>query len=520
MEKILLIGENRPFLESIADEFEKLGFKAFTAGEEDEGSKFITSEVPDVMILTYGIKRFNPLKLVFKLREVNLLAKLVYLHPETIKPSPPDESFYIFVPDSLPPDLIVTKIIEAIDNASPIGEMAIKDVLWLLNFEKRSAFIRIFTDEAEGEIIVKDGDPVSCKLGIDTGDEALSNLVGLETIAYEISWDIPQEVERNVTQSIETFVGRTFSEEGMEEEEAGVKDFEDLSKELERDIENLAPEEPGEFTLNEFPSFEEEKESSSEAWDLEDLEDIGKELAGGEEESKIEEPVEEDLSSLLSDEDIFKTEEKKETPMEGLNIEETELPSDFEFPEEITFEEEKTEEKLPEEKEEIPGLEELGAMAEEEKEEPEQFAPPFEKTGEEQQLEQIPLEEQPFTQPEVTQKEEEVLVPEISEEKKSFHLNIDEVLQSKLLTKSSEITGLASFIVLKGEEVISTSSEKDIEELEKYYKAGVDEAFFKARQDIFVLVTYGEISLIGKWKHTTPGYALFTAKRLLREIQS
>jgi len=512
MEKILLIGENEPFLESISNEFEKLGFKAFTAGEEDEGLKFITSENPDVMLLTYGIKRFNPLKLVFKLREVNLLAKLVYLHPENINPTPPDENFYIFVPDSLSPDLIVTKIIEAIDNKSPVGEMTIKDVLWLLNFEKRSAFIRIFTDESEGEIIVKDGEPVSCKLGIDTGDEALSNLVSLETIAYEVSWDIPEEVERNVTQSIEDFLGKPFAE-GKEEEEQKPKDFEDLSKELEKDIEDLTPEEPEEFSLDEFPSFDEEKEEAGETWDLGDLEDIGKELAG-EEEEKPEEPTgpaEEDLSSLLSDEDIFKTEEKEEGQPESLNLEEPELPSDFEFPEEITFEEEKPQEKPQEEKEEIPGLEEIGELPQEKKEEPE----PFE-TVEEHKVEPPAVEEP------VKISEESIPAPEIqeSEEKKAVELNIDEALQNKLLALSSGIAGLSSVVVLKGDEVVSTTSEKDVEELKEYFKAKVDEAYFKTGETLYVLIRAGELSLIGKWKHATPGYSLFMAKKLLKEIQS
>ena len=374
MEKILLIGENEPFLETIAEEFGKLGFKAFTAGEEDEGLKIITTEIPDVILLTHGIKRFNPLKLIFKLRESNLLAKLVYLHPEDMKPNPPDNGFYIFIPDSLSPDLIVTKIIEAVDNINPIGEMTIKDVLWLLNFEKQSAFIRIFTDEAEGEIIVKDGEPISCKLGIDVGDEALSSLVNLDTIAYEISWEIPEDVERNVTEGIEHFIGMSVLTEKQEEltgtEE--VKDFEDISKELEKDIEELTPGQTEEFSLNEFPSFEEE--TPEETWDIGEFEELGKD----EEEKKEEKPEEEDLSSLLG-EDLFKEEEKEEeTPQDTFSLEEPEIPQEFEFPEEIKFEEEtpKKEESIPEEQpleekpeEQIPGLDELITPPIEEKEE-------------------------------------------------------------------------------------------------------------------------------------------------------
>ena len=507
MERILLVGENKPFLESISDEFEKLGFKAFTAGDEDEGLNLITSEVPDVMILSYGIKRFNPLKLVFKLREVNLLAKLVYLHPENIKPLPPDDSFYIFVPDSLPPDLIVTKIVEAIDNASPIGEMTIKDVLWILNFEKRSAFVRIFTDEAEGEVIVKDGEPVSCKLGINLGDEALSNLVGLETIAYEISWDIPQEIERNVTQGIEVFVGEPFSEEKVEEEDE-TKDFEDITKELERDIEELTTAEPKEFTLNEFSPFEEKKETTDETWDLNNLEDIESNIPAREEELK---PPEESTSPFINNEDIFKNESEKggETFPEGLELGESELTSDFEFPEEISFEE-VTEEELSEE---IPGLEEMELNSEEKKEEL-----PFTPSIEEQEAEQVPIEEeQSIELPEKTEMQESIATSQIYEERKALKINIDEALKSKLINKG--ITGLSAIMIVRGDEVIYTSSEKDIEELERFLKDEIDEALFKLKKDVYVLIKSGGTSLIGKWKQVTPGYALFMAKKLFREIQ-
>ena len=493
MEKILLIGENIPFLKSIADEFEKLGFKAFTAGEEEDGMKFITMEVPDVMLLTYGIKRFNPLKLVFKLREVNLLAKLVYLHPESIKPSPPDESFYIFVSDALPPDLIVTKVVEAIDNANPIGEMTIKDVLWILNFEKRSAFVRIFTDEAEGEVIVIDGKPVSCKLGIYVGDEAFSSIVNLETIAYEISWEVPQNVEKNVKMGVEDFLGKPFAEE-RKEQESGIKDFENITKELERDIEELTTVEPKEFTLNEFTPFE--KEDTGETWELKDVgEDVESEIRGEEKQ----ESSQENLSSILDDEDIFiKSEE--ESSSETLRLEEeSEFPSEFEFPEEITFEEEIKEEKAPEE---VSELGELGGLSEEQ--------------GKSQ-----PFEDQSFVPTEELLEPSSDIQGEVDTTAQKYErtlpLKVDETIRMKLASRV--ITGLVSMMIVRANEIIYVSSEKDIGELKEFHKESIDEGYFRIQKDIYVLIKTGEVSLIAKWRNVVPGYALYMAKRLIKEIQ-
>ncbi len=346
MEKILLIGENTPFLESIAGEFNNLGFTAFTAGEEDKALEIITQEAPDVLVLPMGIKRFNSLKLVFKLREVNLLSKLVYLHPEDVIPNPPDRKFFLFVPDSLSPDLIVTKIIESIDSTLPMGEMSIREVLWLLKVENRSALIRIFTDEAEGEIFVVDGNPVACKLGFDVGDEAFESLIKYESIAYEILWDVPEGIERNIVKDYEEFFGphikKPVSEEGEPEES-----IEDLSRELEVEIQELGIEKSDEeISLDEFPTFEEEN------WDL--GEDTLKELekAGGAVEK------EEDISELFKEEkkkteefsldlgagEPFEKEPEEKPEEKGLELPEEFAVSEEELSEFPPLEEEKKEE--------------------------------------------------------------------------------------------------------------------------------------------------------------------------------
>ncbi len=462
MEKILLIGENTPFLESIAGEFRNLGFTAYTAGEEDKALEIITQEAPDVLILPMGIKRFNSLKLVFKLREVNLLSKLVYLHPEDVIPNPPDKNFFLFVQDSLSPDLIVTKIIESIDSTLPMGEMTIREVLWLLKVESQSALIRIFTDEAEGEIFVVDGDPIACKLGLDVGDEALESLIKLESIAYEILWDVPEGIERNIVKDYEDFFGPHIKKPAEKEGEPE-ESIEDLSKELEVEIQELGIEKSSEeLSLDEFPSFEEE------SWDL--GEDTLKEL------EKEEKTEEQDLAELFKEEPKGAEEFSLDMGEEDLTITEpTEEKSgeesektEFEFPAEFTeselsefppLEEQKAEEKAEAEGEKVsPETGETGFPTIESEELTE-----FPQAGEEAEKisESIPEE---FKIPEETKPEE---FPPLEEKETGFELSAPEEKVEFPTIEGSEFE-------VPGEEIHIEEKPSDIEGKE-FEVPGVEE---------------------------------------------
>ncbi len=499
MEKILLIGENIPYLESIAEEFKKLGFSPFTAGEEDEGRRIITTEVPDVILMPQGVKRFNSLKLVFNLREVNLLSKLVYLHKEGVIPNPPDDSFYLFVADSLSPDLIVTKIVERIDEVHPLGEMSIKDVLWMLKFEGKSAILRVFTDEAEGEIIVVDGDPISCKIGVDSGDKALEALVNLESIAYEITWEVPENVERNIVNDYEHFLGKPVSEpvetgEEVKEE----KSLEDLSVELDKDLKDLEITEPieEEFSFDDFPVFEEDKKEETKEeekfpWNFEDEElKIGKEK---------EETEEGEGLTLYEDKDLLEEHEvEEEKPGEKLEIEQHEEKAekgemDIELPEEFKLPE-------PEEKEEIP------LKAGEESEEMVQSRIQEAVS----QAESKPVEE-------IGKGLEKELVEKEKGEERAVY--IDETLQNRLTEEIRVFPGINSAIVIKEDGVVASVPQETLEEFEPFVKLNAEEGYFISEGKTFAIASKGNLRIITCWRRGKPGFAVYGTKKILESLQ-
>ena len=80
--------------------------------------------------------------------------------------------------------------------------------------------------------------------------------------------------------------------------------------------------------------------------------------------------------------------------------------------------------------------------------------------------------------------------------------------------------GLLSAIIIRGNDVVSYTSEKDIEELQKFSIANIDEGYFKSGEEIFVLMKSDNFVLIVKWRHSTPGYALYMTRKIFKEIQS
>ncbi len=491
MEKILLIGENIPYLESIAEEFKKLGFSSFTAGEEEDGQKIIKNQVPDVILMPQGIKRFNALKLVFNLREVNLLSKLVYLHKEDVIPNPPDDSFYLFVPDSLSPDLIVTRVVEKIDEIHPLGEMSIRDVLWMLKFEGKSAILRVFTDEAEGEIIVVDGDPVSCKVGVDSGDKALETLVHLESIAYEISWDVPQDVERNIVSDYKHFLGEPVLESHEAEVKSGeVKNLEDLSLELDKDIKEFEVGEPleEEFSFDDFPVFGEEEEKGEKEefpWNFE-----GEELK-----TKAGEKPDEEGLTLYEDKDLMKETEEKTEEFD------TEPPESVR---EETLEKEGEEIELPEEL----NLPESMGVKKETEEETEEKAPID--TGEEEVSQTVESAPEMKFEP---QMEEESIEKEIKEE------SVDKEFQEKLLNGIKQVTGINSAILIKGGKVVAVVPEESIKEFTPFIKIDADEGYLISGGKIYAIVHRGDLAVITCWRSGKPGFAVYSTKKLLLYLQ-
>ncbi len=499
MEKILIIGENIPYLESIAEEFKKLGFSPFTAGEEEEGQKIITTEVPDVILMPQGIKRFNSLKLVFNLREVNLLSKLVYLHKEDVIPNPPDDSFYLFVVDSLSPDLIVTKIIERIDEVHPLGEMSIKDVLWMLKFEGKSAILRVFTDEAEGEIIVVDGDPISCKIGVDSGDKALETLVNFESIAYEITWEVPEDVERNVVNDYEHFLGKPVSElhetkEKVEEE----KNLEDLSVELDKELKDLEVTEPleEEFSFDDFPVFEEEKKEEEKfPWNFED-----EELKIDEEKEKAEKS---EGLTLYEDKDLLEEHEVEEKPEEKFEVEqpeeiaekgeeEIELPEEFKLPETVE------EAGLEEEKEELP------LKAEEESEE----------------IVQSQIQETvPQSEFKPDEEKEEGLKKESVEKEEEIAVSIDETLQNRLTQEIKQFAGINSAILIREDGVVASVPQRALDEFGPFVKLNAEEGYFISEGKIYAIASRGDLTIMTCWRTGKPGFAVYGTKKILERLQ-
>lgn len=506
MEKILLIGENIPYLDSIAEEFKKLGFSSFTAGEEEEGQKIITTEVPDVILMPQGIKRFNSLKLVFNLRDVNLLSKLVYLHREDVIPSPPDDSFYLFVPDSLSPDLIVTKIVEKIDEIHPLGEISIRDVLWMLKFEGKSAMLRVFTDEAEGEIIVVDGDPVSCKIGVDTGDKALETLVNLESIAYEIIWEIPEDVERNVVNDYEYFLGKAVTEpSGVQGEVAeGEKRLEDLSIELEKDIKELDVGEPlgEEFSFDDIPVFEEEqKEEKNEEfpWDFED-----KELKIGE---KGEELEEEGLK-LYEDKELMEEQKSEEKPEEELRMEQLEK-----IEEEVPEKGEKVEKeiKLPEEFELTESIE----KEEEEKEKKEEVPLQMSEGPVEKPIIEVSETVSPVEGKTIEEEEVEHVEKGIEED----FIFINEDMQRKLGDEIKQFPGIHSAVLIIEGKVVASVPHKSVDEFASFVKLNADEGYFIAGGKIFAIARKDDLTIMTSWSSGKPGFAVYGTKKVLQSIQ-
>lgn len=538
MEKILLTGDNTPFLESIEEEFKKLGFTALTAGEEEKAFEVIEEESPDVLVITMGTRRFNPLKLVFKLRDVNLLSKLVYLHPDDLIPSPPDKRYFLFVPDSLSPELIVTKIIEKIDSTQPMGEMSIREVLWLLKVEKQSALLRILTDDTEGEIFVVEGNPIACKLGLDIGDEAFESLIKYEGVAYEIIWQVPEGVERNIVKDYEDFFGPPVKKPSKEESEPE-EGIDDLSRELELEIQELGIEKGDEdISLEEFPALEEEK------WDL------------GEETLKEMEETgsEEDLSDLFKEEkDEFPTGLEEELKSEEKErVEKPESPEGFTFPDEeleefpsieeerIDFQEsgtrEKSEDEFPpageEQLTEFPPVEkekmEFSPSPDVEEEKIPLFEEPMD-TEKEEPLEgsefQVPGEETEELQVpgdfEIPEDVTEEASPVIEESEKPVRVETDETLQKRLEETVRGLRGLERIGLLKEKSVVAGIPDQSLyEAVEKFVFEDFDEAFKRSGSSIVVSVKRGDLVIWALWKGVPAGYALFETRRIFNQIQA
>ncbi len=267
MARVLLVDDEEDILWGLSDSLKKEGLEVLTAQDGEEALVHLEDGPIDVMVTDLRMPGMNGVQLLLKAKElqpeINVIVMTAYGSDEIRREVLERGAIHYLEKPFDFEDLY--KLIEKCTREKGVEQpWELADVLQLLNLEGRSAIIEVRTEEENGSVFVKDGEPVHSTLGDKIGEKALIAILSQPEIEYNIKFDAP-EVERTINSPLYALILRAISDvdESNRDEitsiikKIGEKEVEEAQKteELEEEQKNS-----GEENLEEEYSEIEQKE--------------------------------------------------------------------------------------------------------------------------------------------------------------------------------------------------------------------------------------------------------------------